>query len=168
MLHPRTARRIAGANGNSLHLSPSHLSVCLSVAEPASSPLCLMANQRSPSETGEPELHLLTYHPYCTLSFVWIRPTNHKWISQYSNLIECFVIIWYHFTKFSSRENFAIRNRKMFRECYTAWKFWDCQRVTWCSPQDWLKHWRLLTGNLYSIVLSQSINLNSKLFFTLQ
>ena len=131
LLHPRWARIIAGAIDNLLHLSPSHLSVCLSVAEPASSPLCLMANQRSPSETGAPELHLLTYHPYCILSFVWIQPANHRWTSQYSNLIQCFVKIWYHFSKFTDQvEKLISETEKCFKNaiqhgCFRTAKEWQ-------------------------------------------
>lgn len=54
----RPSRRIAGASYSLPHPSVTHPSICLLVAEPVSNPFCLTANQKTPSETGEPGQHL--------------------------------------------------------------------------------------------------------------
>lgn len=50
--------RIAEASDSLLHLSPTHPSICLLAAEPASGPLSLLEDQRIPSRTDELEQHL--------------------------------------------------------------------------------------------------------------
>lgn len=98
----RPSRRIAGASYSLPHPSVTHPSICLLVAEPVSNPFCLTANQKTPSETGEPGQHLQKCHPDHTLSFAWILPVDHNNIiregsgRESSNPVICFTITWHH------------------------------------------------------------------------